>query len=431
MAFSLIATGDALLTQRMARNDPDLLALKAVFEAHDARFTNFELTVHDFEVSPSAVSGGTWVVARPAVVQDLNWLGCNLYGCATNHSLDWGHDGLQTTLRHLEEAGCIHAGIGRNLAEAAQPCYLETPKGRVALISVCSTAKDWHIAGEQRPDVRGRPGINMLRFNAVHYVPEEDIETLRAIVDGKTYANARQRVREQGGYAEPAKGFAIGSVRFDAGDAGTVTSCNSKDTARIVKSLHEATRQADVVLVSHHVHEFNGLDKTVPPDFAREFAHLCIDNGAHAYLGHGAHILRGVELYKNRPVFHGLGDFFFKNDSVERQPADFYAPYGLGPDSTPTDAFDARSGNGTRGFVVDKRIFEAVMPSFTVEDDAVVSLELIPITLGFGLKRSRRGMPKLASVEDGTRILGDLQNLSAAFGTVIEIENGRGRIKMA
>jgi poly-gamma-glutamate capsule biosynthesis protein CapA/YwtB (metallophosphatase superfamily) len=427
MPISIIATGDSLLAQRLPRTAEPCLKLKALLETADVRFTNFELLVHDFEVSPAAVSGGTWVAARPQIVQDLNWIGFNLYACATNHALDWGHEGLLTTMRHLDNAECVYAGIGNNMAEAAQPKYLETAQGRVALISVSSTGKDWHIAGEQRPDVKGRPGINMLRFSAVHYLPQEDIETLKAIVN-KTDVNARRFQLESEGFAKPEEGFAIGNIRFEVGDQGSVTTYNQKDAERIVKAVKEAGRQADVVLVSHHVHEFKGATKDISADFTRDFARLCIDSGAHAYLGHGPHILRGFEIYKNQPIFYSLGDFIIQNDSIERQPAEFFDIYGLDARHTPSDAFDARSKNGTKGLAVNRKVFESVMASFQVEDGKIEHVELIPITLGFEQKRSRKGRPELASIEDGNRILAELAQLSTEYGTQIEIKDGRGYI---
>lgn len=427
MSISIVATGDSLLAQRLPRNDESCLKLKLMLEKADVRFTNFELLVHDFEVSPAAVSGGTWVAARPPIIQDLKWLGFNMYACATNHSLDWGHEGLLTTMRHLDTAECIYAGIGNNMAEACQPKYLETPEGRVALISVCSSGKDWHIAGEQRPDVKGRPGINMLRFNSVHYLPAEDIETLKSIVN-KTDVNARRFQLENEGFVKPEEGFAIGNIRFEAGDKGSVTTYNKKDAERIVKAINEAKRQADVVLVSHHVHEFKGATKDISSDFARDFARLCIDSGAHAYLGHGPHILRGFEVYKKRPIFYSLGDFIIQNDSIERQPAEFFDIYGLDANHTPSDAFDARSKNGTKGLVVNRKVFESVMASFQVEDGEIDRVELIPITLGFEKKRSLKGRPELAAVEDGERILAELAALSAEYETKIEIKDGRGYI---
>lgn len=427
MKFSIVATGDSLLTQRLPRQDKSCLALKELFEQADIRFTNFELQVHDFEVAPSAVSGGTWVAARPGVIKDLKWLGLNLFASATNHSLDWGHDGLKTTMRHLQENDCTYAGIGMNLAEASMPCYIDTPEGRVALISVCSSGKDWHIAGEQRPDVPGRPGINMLRFNLINYLPKEDIEVLRKIVD-KTYVNARRLQLEREGFIKAEEGFAVGTNRFEVGEAGTKTFCNKKDLQRILRYISEAKRQADVVLVSHHAHEFRGIDKAVAADFTREFAHACIDAGVDAFLGHGPHILRGIEIYNSKPIFYSLGDFFIQNDSVERQPADFFDIYNLGPDNTPSDGWAARSKNGTSGLVVNSKVFESVITRFVVEDGTIKQVELLPITLGFEKTRSRKGRPELASISDGERILQDLQKLSDEFDTHITIKDGKGYI---
>ncbi len=427
MKFSIVATGDSLLTQRLPRQDKTCLALKELFEQADIRFTNFELQVHDFEVAPSAVSGGTWVAARPGVIKDLKWLGLNLFAGATNHSLDWGHDGLKTTMRHLKENDCTYAGIGMNLAEASMPCYIDTPEGRVALISVCSSGKDWHIAGEQRPDVAGRAGINMLRFNLINYLPKEDIEVLRKIVD-KTYVNARRLQLEREGFIKAEEGFAVGTNRFEVGEAGTKTFCNQKDLQRILRYISEAKRQADVVLVSHHAHEFRGIDKAVAADFTREFAHACIDAGVDAFLGHGPHILRGIEIYNSKPIFYSLGDFFIQNDSVERQPADFFDIYNLGPDNTPSDGWAARSKNGTSGLVVNRKVFESVITRFVVEDGSIKQVELLPITLGFEKARSRKGRPELASTSDGERILQDLQKLSDEFDTKITIKDGKGYI---
>ena len=60
--------------------------------------------------------------------------------------------------------------------------------------------------------------------------------------------------------------------RFEAGTPGTVTRMNTKDAARIVHAIKEASAQADIVLVSHHTHERKGMDKELPADFARDFA---------------------------------------------------------------------------------------------------------------------------------------------------------------
>ena len=426
--ISVIATGDSFITQRLPHNDPKIQALKNFLMQADVRFTNLEVLLHNFDVYPSSSSGGTWSAARPQVLSDLKWLGFNMFAWANNHTLDWCHNGLLATFDYLEASQCIHAGVGRNLAEASQPRYLDTPQGRVALIGTTSSAKDWHIAGEQRPDVCGRPGVNALRFKAIHKVSKEDLERLKNIID-KTEINAKRKLDEKEGFAKVERGFFAGTLHFEIGEPGTETKMNEQDAKRIVKSIHEAARQADVVLVSHHSHEFKGMDKDRPADFARDFAHLCIDNGAHAFLGHGPHILRGIEIYKHRPIFYSLGDFIFQNDSVEKQPTEFYDIYNLGPDNTPSDGFDARSANETKGLVIDRRVFESVILSFDLEEGKITDIKLTPISLGFDYGRSRRGRPYFASKEDSEKILHNLQKLSSEFCTKIIIDNGIGIIK--
>jgi hypothetical protein len=41
----------------------------------------------------------------------------------------------------------------------------------------------------------------------------------------------------------------------------------------------------------------------------RRWARRVIDAGADAVVGHGPHVLRGVEFYRGRPVFYSLGNF--------------------------------------------------------------------------------------------------------------------------
>jgi poly-gamma-glutamate synthesis protein (capsule biosynthesis protein) len=43
--------------------------------------------------------------------------------------------------------------------------------------------------------------------------------------------------------------------------------------------------------------------------YEREIARAAIDAGADVVVGHHAHILRGIELYKGKPIYHGLGNF--------------------------------------------------------------------------------------------------------------------------
>lgn len=428
--IKISAAGDSFVTQPVQHNQK-WEELRDFFCGHDARFTNLEIVLHDFEVYPAPLSGGSWASARPEILNEFKDIGMNLLGCANNHSFDWNIGGVLKTMQHVREYGIVHAELGRNLAEAAQPCYLNTPHGRIAMISVTSTCPVWGMASQQRPDVLGRPGANVLRYEAVHKVLPEQLEALRTITE-KTEVNADRLLNEKEGFAKPAEGgFYVGNIRFEADSRPhTVTRMNQDDADRIVKSIKEARRQADIVMVSIHGHERKGLDKTLPPDFIKDFAHLCIDSGARLFVGHGPHIWRGVEVYKNCPIFYSLGNFIFQSDSTERQPTEFYDLYNLGPDNTVSDGLEKRSLNETRGLAADPRVYESAVISVTAENGEILSADIHPITLGFHKNRPSKGLPELASGEAAESVLQHIRDLSGPYGTVIDVKNGTGSVRL-
>lgn len=428
--LKVAVTGDSFITQRLPRNENDLLEIRDFLHDFDVKFTNFEVTVHHFDQFPAATSGGTWAAARPGVVKDLGWLGFNLLACANNHSLDWHHGGLLSTINVLEKEEWVFAGIGRNLAEATQPKYLETKNGRVAMISVTSSFDEWHRAGEQRPDVPGRPGVNPLGHKKVHRISKQYLQILKEI-DANSEVNAKRNLNVKEGFWKDSNGeYIFGNLYFEEGDTGTSTYMNLADAERMANAIQEASRQADIVFVSLHAHEMKGEEKNKPADFLKEFSRFCIDKGAHGVIGHGPHILRGIEIYKKRPIFYSLGDFIFQNDTVEKQPAEFYNLYNLDHRHTTADGMDARSQHGTRGLAANSKVFESVIASFTIEAGNIAEIELTPITLGFEQSRARRGKPRLADEEHGIRILEELNDLSKEFGTIVTIKNGKGYIAL-
>ena len=62
--------------------------------------------------------------------------------------------------------------------------------------------------------------------------------------------------------------------------------------------------QADVVIASHHW----GLAHKVL-DYQVEMAHTAIDAGAALVMDHGPQMPLGIELYKGKPIFYGVGSF--------------------------------------------------------------------------------------------------------------------------
>ncbi len=214
--------------------------------------------------------------------------------------------------------------------------------------------------------------------------------------------------------------------RFVEADTFEIRShAHEGDLAAHQRWISHARRQADWVLVSLHSHEFE-RSKEVPAAFMVEFARACIDAGADAFFGHGPHLLRGIELYGDRPIFYGLGNFIFQNDLVLRQPADMYEQFKLPPDATPADLYDRRTRNDTLGFAADTRYWESVVAACELRRDGPPSVRLHPIELGFGGPRSRRGLPRLAEPAHGRAILDRLSTLCMPFGTAVIPEGDAG-----
>ena len=151
MTFSL--AGDAIITRRLSVfQEPEFLALRDIFRGATVGFANLEILLHDYEqdVVPASASGGTYMRADPAMADELVWMGVDMVSAANNHTMDYGAGGMRSTLAAARSAGLVVAGAGENLALARAPAYLESPGGRVALISVASTFNDAMRAGHQR-----------------------------------------------------------------------------------------------------------------------------------------------------------------------------------------------------------------------------------------------------------------------------------------
>lgn len=427
---TIIATGDSFMTRRLPENGYEGFdRLRDIISSYDIRFNNLEITTHDQEGPPSAFSGGTWAMAEPEILDDLKKYGFNVFNTANNHSMDYSHEGLLATIRHLKERDMKFAGTGKNMADASAPAYIEAPEARVAMIGVCSTFHDSDQAGNQSIELRGRPGLNGLRFQKTFSVERKYYDILKEVAE-KTRMNAMLEKNIQNGYARPTP---VGKLYFDGlqfaldTENAMHTSPEPKDMARICAAIQEARRQADCVLVSIHSHEFAGTEPTEPAEFLRQFAHDCIDAGADAILGHGPHELRGIEIYQGKPIFYSLGNFIFETDTVRVQPADAYENANMSNTTTVGSYINMRSHNGTTGYIVQKNIWRAVMAGFTAEDGRIKEIRLYPIDLHMERPRSRIGVPSIAENED---VLSYLAELSRPFGTEIVIENGVGVIKL-
>ncbi|MHC4508686.1 MAG: CapA family protein [Planctomycetota bacterium] len=164
---------------------------------------------------------------------------------ANNHTLDWGYRGLTETLETLKKVNISTAGAGQNLQEAEMPAVMEVEARGRVVVFSYGLQSSGIPPGWAASE--DRPGVNLLRSL-------------------------------------------------------------SDQTVRQIKGQVDAVRQPrDIVIASIHWGGNWGYDVSREQ---REFAHKLIDH-AHVDIihGHSSHHVKGIEVYEERPIIYGSGDF--------------------------------------------------------------------------------------------------------------------------
>lgn len=188
--------------------------------------------------------------------------GFTVVSFAGNHCMDWGPDALFDTIDALKASGLEVVGVGANIAEARKPVIVEAKGRRIALLAYSSILPIGYWAEENRP------GCAPMRAWTLYEQIEHD---------------------------QPGTPCRVHTFP------------NRDDLAALVKDVRGARAKADFVAVSLHwgVHFVPG----VIADYQRDVGRAAIDAGADVVLGHHAHILKGVELYKEKPIIYSLCNF--------------------------------------------------------------------------------------------------------------------------
>jgi poly-gamma-glutamate synthesis protein (capsule biosynthesis protein) len=435
--FNLALVGDSIIETPVSvhQNDPRFMAAVQAVRNGDAAFTNLELTFPGRNAYPAGKPRNSWISSDPATLKELQWFGFNLFAAANNHSLDYGIQGLLDTIQVLKQDNAVFAGIGENLGEARAPGYLSTANGRIALVACASTFQDDEPAGAARSDLRGRPGLNPLRHETRYLVNAASLEALEKIKQDLKLGESEKGSEPPRSvdFSFPASSVYPIHVKFELSEkSGVLSTPDPADLAGLTHSIRDAKGMSDYVLASIHAHEgAPGPDsREVPPQFLIEFAHAAIDAGADVVVGHGPHVLRGIEVYKGKVIFYSLGNFIFENWLVVPEPSEFYQDFGLGPDALPSELYDARSDYERRDEPANPLIWQSAIAHVRFRDGRPAEVILTPITLGFGRKRPDRGYPQVADPALVAEILSRLQKLSQPFGTKIVVKDDVGIIEI-
>jgi poly-gamma-glutamate synthesis protein (capsule biosynthesis protein) len=439
----LALTGDVMLSRALrSHTEAAYHRLRDVLRGADACFANLEGVVVDTRQAVPGVTQGTYMLTEPRLLEDLKWLGVSLVSCANNHAMDFGEAGVLSTVERLDDAGLPHAGAGIDLASAQAPAYQDTPAGRVALVAADASWREWHRAHPPHGTARGKPGVNTLRFQRVYEVEAVQLDGLRRVGAALGFDRRMERDRqwffsdsEVGQATESTYSF-LGETFHSGPEPAVRTTCHPGDLEANARSVREARRQADWVIVSLHYHEFGGrsaitggtrADLSEPADFVGEFAHAMVDAGADAFVGHGPHRLLGAEIYRDRPIFYSLGNLVMQSDTTPYVPAHAYERFSLGPDATPADFHDRRTANDTKGPPVSPPYWRSLIPVCVFTGGRLTGIELHPVDLGFGRPRSQRGRPMLADLEVARAIIESFERLSAGR---VHVNDHQGRYEL-
>ena len=435
-SFTFAGIGDLIIRTPFTQlADPSFQALAKPLRDADVTFANMEGALVDLDTFPY----GVFDAAPKSMLVDIKNLGVDMMSTANNHSLDADVPGLLETIRLLNENGIVHAGTGRNLQEARAAHFLNSPKGTIGLVSTFSvdptsgpSPASTSGATYRIGSAGGRAGLNPLRVNAVYTVTQEQIDSLRQLRDsvlarrGEVFAPVPAASAN-----EPKDRLTLFGQRYVVGQkpGDTHWEMNAGDLREILRSIKNAKQSSDFVIATIHCHQGNYAFQTYTydndtPDFLVEFAHRAIDSGADVFIGHGVHTIRGVEIYKGKPIFYGTNTFVYQYTSS--------LPQNPGGPLTEAEQDMAPGGAAAERTSVKERM-ESVLTESRYQDGKLVEVRVRPVDLGQDGNRplSRLGLPMVPAPAMAQRVLEKLQRLSKPFGTTISIENGVGVIRVS
>ena len=415
--FTIASVGDLIMA--FPASDlpgPDYQAAFNVIRNADVGFANMESSILDVSRWDGDYAGA--FVGTPDVAEDVKNLGFDIVARSNNHIGEYGIRGVLETNDLLAAAGVVNAGSGDSYWSARAPRFVTTGKGRVGLVATTSSFRNTFVANPGRGEWQGRGGVSALRTTRWWVVPPsmwDAVTTIREAypTGGALYAPAGETEDQITILGRPFKKAQVDGPRWSY-------EINERDLNDILSMVREGKVKSDFVAVAIHSHETEGANGVwpevdpVPGDFLPRFAKAAIDNGADAFFGNGVHVLRGIEIYKGRPIFYGLGEFFRQMDIV--------GPAAWGGSGQGGTFRGGRNSNPLK--------YESIIAVSEFAGGELAEVRLYPTDLGEKERMAHRGVPRLASPEVAKRTLGRLQKLSEPFGTTITIDGNVGVIRV-
>lgn len=233
-----------------------------ITQSADVLFGNLECCFYDVPGHDPAEREGFF--APPAAAESLVLAGFDVVGMANN--VTYGEAAIRESLAHIDALGIAHTGAGTDRASAYRPAIVEKDGKTYGFLQRTSVfwPKNHEASG-------GEPGVAVLPGHTAY----------RPQVDG--YAANRPGVPPE-----------------------IVTWADATALGAYCEAIKTLAGEVDFVVASHHW----GYEAEVLT-YQTEIAHAAIDAGADIVLGHGPHYPLGIEIYKEKPILYGTGNFSF------------------------------------------------------------------------------------------------------------------------
>lgn len=256
--LSICCVGDLILDEP-GPIAPYFDGSRETLRAQDVMIGHVE-TPHTVRSLPSCVD----IQAPPSKPEHLEPLvdaGFHVATVAGNHLYDCGPYGVIDTVEKLKELGIQPVGGGANITEAKKPAIVERDGVRIGVMSYNATGPKLGWAMSQKP------GANYIGVET-SYVPARDMPGCPAKVYTFIWPENLKKMEEE-----------IAALK----------------------------REVDVLAVCFH--KGNGGDHPRLDSYEQPLCYAALDAGADMIFAHHHHVLKGVELYKGKPIYHGLGNF--------------------------------------------------------------------------------------------------------------------------
>jgi poly-gamma-glutamate capsule biosynthesis protein CapA/YwtB (metallophosphatase superfamily) len=420
--FTLTTVGDLIISRPLsqyAARDPGFKEVLDILRSGDALYGNMETPILDmrtFKGYPYSYAGDWTLSALPPVAKDLRSMGFDFVSRANNHAEDWGIEGMRETSHWLDNAGIVWAGIGENRGQARAPAYYESDKGRVGIVSFASTFLPTAQALPPEGAAPGRPGVSALNVTQYVDVPRDLMRSLAQASCRLQHANCNGIPRS----------LTIFNQNFRlARSYGYEYVMDPQDQQEIYRNIREGKQYSDFLVATIHSHDCSrDCDDPAQPQlvagYLRTLAHNAIDAGADEFVTTGIHNLGPIEIYRGRPIFYGISNFFW-SDIQTPLPHDLYqANQALmnevfaHPERATT--WDLSSPLDVTGGFAEPFIFQTVIAQSTFAHGTLADIKVYAIDLGYGKRLTESGIPHLASPDEARVIFKRIADATAEYG---------------